>query len=278
MNLHTDAITTLIHRLQTHLPGRFTREPRKITPARLIGVLILMSGFGRKGYRRVVQELRDGLGRAFDWATKAETPSPQAIGQARKSLSRSVCLQAFHVVRDGCAPATRGIDRGYRGYRVLAVDATRLCLPPTPALIKEFGLPSNQMGDAAAPMAGLIQLWDVGANRPVSFALTACDFDERASALSLFDELGPRDLLIGDRGYPSYRIFDALRRRRCRFVLRCSKRASREVIDFLASGSQDAVVTLTPPANAAEQPPGVVVRLVRIELENGVSEVLATNL
>jgi hypothetical protein len=278
MHLNADSLTSLALRLQAHLPDRFARTPRKITPARLIGVLIMMTGFGRKGYRRVVDELRQGLGRAFGWPDLHDVPSPQALGQARRSLSPAVCAQALRAVREGCAASSRSGRRGYRGYRVLAVDGTRLCLPPTKPLIEHFGLPSNQSGQAAAPMAGLVQLWDVGANCPVSFAMTPCDFDERSTAMGLFAEIGPRDLLIGDRGFPSFCIFAALRQRRCRFLLRCSKRFCSEVIDFLASGSPEAMVAIPQRGSSDEPAPAVHVRLVRIELPNGVSEVLATNL
>jgi hypothetical protein len=267
--------------LESCLADRFVRRSSKLSPARLIGVLCLMTGFGRKGYRRVVAELRSGLATAFGWPALALVPSPQAIGQARQSLSRAMCDQAFTAVLHGCRAAELSPVVRYGGLRLLAIDGTRLGLPPTPALIEHFGVPKNHHGDCAAPMAGLVQVWDVGANRPIAFALTGCAFDERTTSISLFDRLGPHDLLIGDRGLPSYDLLRALGRRRSRFLLRCSIKANAEVMAFLASGTDDAIVRLIkrgPNGQRVDGTPAIPVRLIRTILPNGVVEVLATNL
>lgn len=267
--------------LESCLADRFVRRSSKLSPARLIGVLCLMTGFGRKGYRRVVAELRSGLATAFGWPALALIPSPQAIGQARQSLSRAMCDQAFTAVLNGCRAAEVSPVARYGGLRLLAIDGTRLGLPPSPALIEHFGVPKNGHGPCAAPMAGLVQVWDVGANRPVAFTLTGCDFDERATALGLFDRLGPNDLLIGDRGFPSYDLLRALCRRRCRFLLRCSVRTNAEIMAFLASGLDDTIVRLAKRGTDGRPivgTPAIPVRLIRVTLPNGTTEVLVTNL
>lgn len=267
--------------LETRLADRFVRRSAKLSPARLLGVLCLMTGFGRKGYRRVVAELRAGLGHAFGWPSLALIPSPQAIGQARQSLSRAMCDQAFAAVLDGCRSSEAWPVARYGGLRLLAIDGTRLGLPPAPALIDHFGVPKNHHGECASPMAGLVQVWDVGANRPIAFALTGCAFDERTTSISLFDRLGPADLLIGDRGLPSYDLLRALCRRRSRFLLRCSIKANAEVMAFLASGTDEAVVRMVKRdlnRQRVEGTPAIPVRLIRTILPNGAVEILATNL
>lgn len=267
--------------LESRLADRFVRRSAKLSPARLIGVLCLMTGFGRKGYRRVVAELRSGLAGAFGWPALALIPSPQAIGQARRSLSREMCDQAFAAVLGGCRAGAVSPVARYRGLRLLAIDGTRLGLPPSPALIAHFGVPKNGQGACAAPMAGLVQVWDVGANQPLAFALTGCDCDERSTAMGLFDRLGPGDLLIGDRGFPSYALLLALCRRKSRFLLRCSIKANAEVMAFLASGADDAVVRLVKRGSNGQRidaTPAIPVRLIRVTLPNGTVEVLVTNL
>lgn len=267
--------------LETRLADRFVRRSAKLSPARLLGVLCLMTGFGRKGYRRVVAELRAGLGHAFGWPSLALIPSPQAIGQARQSLSRAMCDQAFAAVLDGCRSSEAWPVARYGGLRLLAIDGTRLGLPPAPALIDHFGVPKNHHGECASPMAGLVQVWDVGANRPIAFALTGCAFDERTTSISLFDRLGPADLLIGDRGLPSYDLLRALCRRRSRFLLRCSIKANAEVMAFLASGADEAVVRMVKRdlnRKRVDGTPAIPVRLIRTTLTNGAVEILATNL
>ena len=272
----------LLPLLQGGLPGYFARTPRKVDPPRLMAFLVLMTGFGRKGYRRVLAELRSGMGRAFGWHDEDSFPSPQAIGHARLSLSREHCRQAFLAVQAGCTASAATPVAAYGGMRLLAIDGTRLGLAPAPKLIEHFGVPSNQTGDALAPMAGLVQLWDVGRNTPVAFVLAGCAFDERTCARELTAGIGRNDLLIGDRGFHSYEFFRELScRRRCMFLLRIARTANREVIEFLASGQDEAVVRLTKRnhhGTRVDGTPAIPVRLLRIELPNGEIEVLATNL
>jgi hypothetical protein len=279
MDLPAHAFPDFFHLLRQHVPDRLVRKPRKLTPAQLLGTLCLMTGFGRKGYRRVVAELKAGLHHAFGWSGLSLIPSPQAIGQARRSLSRSVCDLAFNAIADNChALAARPVVR-YGAYRLLAIDGTRLSLPPSPALSAAFGHPSNQRGTAAAPMAGLVQIWDVGRNCPVAFSLTTCDYSERDEGMGLFHRLGRDDVLIGDRGYPGHAFVLAICRRRSRFLLRMPTRMA-VVADFLASGAQDAVVMWRTADHhgAPTAAPAIPVRLIRTTLPNGTTEVLATNL
>ena len=267
--------------LQRCLSDRFVRTPRKISPAQLMGVLCVMTGFGRKGYRRVVAELHQGLGRAFGWMDAASIPSPQAIGQARKSLSPAACDDAFAAVSAGCVNLSVVPVTSYGGMRLLGVDGTRLSVPPTPELIAHFGCPKNNKGTTEAPMAGLVQIWDIGRNCPVAFELTSCDFNERGVSQQLFSHLGSRDLLIGDRGYPGYEWFRAICRRHARFLIRCPTGKNTIYGDFLASGADEAVVVLTKRDHRQQRLPGtpaIPLRLLRIALPDGAVEVLATNL
>ena len=267
--------------LQRGLPDRFTRTPRKITPAQLIGVLCVMTGFGRKGYRRVVTELQNGLGRAFGWLDDVSIPSAQALCQARQSLSRAICDEAFSGVYRGCNHLRASQVASYGGLRLLGIDGTRLSVPPSAELVAHFGCPKNSHGSVEGPMAGLVQIWDVGRNCPVAFELTTCDFNERATSERLFEHLGPTDLLIGDRGYPAYEWFRSLCRRRARFLIRCPIQAGRMYGDFVTSGQDETIILLTKRDSRQRRIPGtpaIPMRLLRITLPNGMVEVLATNL
>jgi hypothetical protein len=148
-------------------------------------------------------------------------------------------------------------------------------------MVANFGCPKNKRGSTEGPMAGLVQIWDVGRNCPVAFELTTCDFNERATSERLFQHLGPKDLLIGDRGYPGYDWFRALGRRRARFLIRCPIQTGSVYGDFVDSGLDEAVILLTKRDNRQRQIPGtpaIPMRLLRITLPNGAVEVLATNL
>lgn len=263
--------------LDAALKGKFQRQGRKLNPARTMGLLCVMCTLGQKGYRRVIREMRTGLRRAFGWVLDEDVPSPQAFGQARQAMTLDICREAFDAVQQACPLSNRASARGYGGFREVGIDGTRLPLPVDRRLVDHFGCPSNQEGPTAAPMAGLVQLWDLAANRPIAFSLTRCDFSERAEALDLFRNLGETDLLVGDRGYPSFEIFAALLQRNIRFVLRCSLRLNTVVRDFLASAETDTEVEIAAPKKYQHQG-SIRLRLVKVVLPSGTTEILATNL
>lgn len=281
MALEPAAFPLLYNTLASALPGHFRRRRGKLSPARVLGMLCVMCTLGQKGYRRVIQEMRAGLSQSFGWESAGEIPTAEALCLARPQLTKDLCERGFAAVRDVCTTVARKPVMSYGSWRIVAIDGTRLALPIAPKLSAHFGRPSNGRGTAEAPMAGLVQLWDVGANRPVAFALTTCSFDERDEALDLFQHLGPNDLLVGDRGYPSHALFCALAERRCGFLLRCSSKANAEVITFLKGQADDAVVELRLRNHhgvVRSGAPVLAVRLLRMQLPNGVTEVLATNL
>ena len=276
INSHTD-FPHLYSVLEAALPEKFSRQGRKLNPAKVMGLLCVMCTLGQKGYRRVIREMRGGLRRAFGWDVEEDVPTPQAFGQARQALTPAICLQAFDAVQAACTASNTASAKGYAGLREVGMDGTRLPLPVDPALIEHFGCPSNSRGATQAPMAGLVQLWDLAANRPIAFSLARCDFSERAEALDLFRHLGSGDLLIGDRGYPCFEIFQRLQHADVRFILRCSVKLNAAVRTFMQSESTDEIVTIKPPSKFAHEAP-LSLRLIKVQLPSGKIEVLATNL
>lgn len=96
------------------------------------------------------------------------------------------------------------------------------------------------------------------------------------------------DLLIYDRGFPSFALFFLHRHYQVDFVARCRLGFNNQVKAFVASGKRTMVVNMTTNYHASKVLAGlgfdpksvspVRVRLVRVELENGEIEVLATSL
>lgn len=280
MGMPTDLLSDFPHLyavLEQALPDKFQRRGQKLNPARVVGLLCVMCTLGQKGYRRVIREMRAGLRRAFGWVLDEDVPTPQAFGQARQALTLAICREAFDAVQQACLYSNQASGRGYGGLREVGIDGTRVPLPVDQRLIDYFGCPSNNRGSTSAPMAGLVQLWDLAANRPIAFSLTRCDFSERTEALDLFRHLTPQDLLIGDRGYPSFEIFSDLLQRQTNFLLRCAVTLNSQIREFVDSSATDSLVDVPPPKNQPTAPP-IAVRLIKVTLPSGKSEVLATNL
>jgi len=98
--------------------------------------------------------------------------------------------------------------------------------------------------------------------------------------------VGAGDILLLDRGYPSMSLFYRLAALGVDFCVRMKEDSWKAVKAFRASGERDAMIEITLPAKDAhllEDYPQMAgrklqLRLVRVELEGGVTEILCTSL
>jgi hypothetical protein len=172
--------------------------------------------------------------------------------------------------------------RRWHGLRVLATDGSTLRLPPTPAVSAHFGAPP---AGSTIPLGRLSQLVDVLNGVVVDAELDAYDVGERVLAGEHLEATAPQDLVLYDRGYPAFWLFarhDQLERD---FCARLPVGFSPEVTTFLARGARSTVITRAPTPAARRQcqlyaipTAPIPVRLVRVTLANGETEVLATSL
>ena len=82
----------------------------------------------------------------------------------------------------------------------------------------------------------------------------AHDASERNIALELIKDLGPGDLLLLDRGYPGFELFEKLLSQGTDFLVRLPDNGLfKPVIEFLAQRHRDGKVTLHPPQALVRQ-------------------------
>jgi hypothetical protein len=237
-----------------------------------------MSVLGEKGYARTLQELKHYLGEVLGWLSR---PSPQALSQARRKLSPEVCREVVAQVRSLCTASRTHAAFGYGGFRLLAVDGTKMALPAYKALRDHFGCPKQS---PKGPQASLTLLWDVGANQPVDWRVDPYRTCERIHALAFTAQLGPGDLLLGDRNFPSRRMLFALHARGAGWLMRVRSTGTgtlAEVSKFVASGASEALDVLVErdhrgiPRPAS---PRIAVRFLRMVLKDGSVAVFITSL
>ena len=257
---------TLIGQVLAGLPSFFQRRRGTLGPRAVFLTLITMSVLGHRSYSRALHELRMVLGRELGWLQKE--PGRSAFCQARKKLSPAECQTSFAAVRATLTRARELPRVSFHGLRVHAIDGTRLSLPMSAELKKVFGCPRNQQ-TAPCPQAGLVVLWDVGANQPVAWEVGGYDMGERDAGMRLLSHLGKGDVLLADRGLPGMEFFQAVRKREAHFIIRMNTTAvakTAEFIAFLASSDPERTVTFDPVHNGYRRFPGdqpLTVRFVR---------------
>ena len=118
----------------------------------------------------------------------------------------------------------------------------------------------------------------------ISGVLSSIDTDERTQAKQLLEHCQPNDLIIYDRCYPSFGLMYEHNQKNLHFLIRMPLDFSQVVKDFVASGKKSQIVEIKPEQKKSfENKPytkssTLKIRLLRIALNSGAIEVLATSL
>jgi hypothetical protein len=224
------------------------------------------------------QELAGFFATLHELPVAAAVPSRAAFSKARKGLSEKALSHlnrlAIEAFRDGWSTPL------WHGFRLLAVDGTTFRLPSGEALARTFG--EQPSGPTLA--RGSV-LYDIGHDLVVDTQVAATCVGEHELAIEHLAVAHPGDLLIYDRGYPAFWFFALHLALGIDFCMRLSRSSFAPANAFWESEENSAVVTLTPSPDQrraccdqglAAEP--IRIRLVRVRLKGGETEVLATSI
>lgn len=171
----------------------------------------------------------------------------------------------------------------WNGFRLLAVDGSRLSLPDTQELEITYGKTKNQ-SETGVVQARISVLYDVLNKFAIDGCLSPLSTGEGVLALNhlAFSKTG--DLIIYDRGYPSFNLIYEHFERGIDFLMRVKVGFSHVTREFYESGLDSDIVKIQPGKNTkfSNKPYSKnifkEVRLVKVELASGEMEVLITSL
>ena len=264
-------------RLHSQTDTAFTR-------VRVLTFSVVLTIILRKG----VKSLQNSASEALSWLGTAKA-SASAYSQARYKLKHT----AFIELNQKAVVETLYGDPNYRrywGFRLLAVDGSKIALPDTAAIRKEFGTIAYTGGkdheiQGERPWALASVLYDVLNRVALDATLGKADAYEvdLASGHLAHTRLG--DLLVMDRNYPSYRMLAECVQAGREFAMRCSAASFAPARRMLrGEGPDSQLATLEPCAGQAADirarhlPRAIPVRFVRVLLSTGEFEVLVTSL
>lgn len=171
-------------------------------------------------------------------------------------------------------------------FRLVAVDGTTVILPNEKSIYAEFGVletanqDPNYKGEYTCSKASV--LYDVINHIGINATMGKCNASERDQLLNHLQYLDKNDLLVLDRGYPSYFLFAFLIKNSHEFVMRCSKNAFGAVQRLVASRETDIIVTLKPSSKSEIRklglPEEIKVRFVKVQKSDSRVYILATSL
>jgi len=166
----------------------------------------------------------------------------------------------------------------WRGYRVCAIDGTKLALPVDRdrKLLELFG-GTGAGGDSPTAQGSI--MYDIYNDIIMDARIGGLKPGERDMAYDHLDALVCRsdfgkELIIFDRGYPSYDLMRELADCGVTFVMRVKKGFNAEIDRMEAMGERD--IIMKSPDKA--RPGSLRVRVIKFALPDGETETLATNL
>jgi hypothetical protein len=191
----------------------------------------------------------------------------QSYSEARQKIKPDALKEMFELT----VPAMTGECREkWNGYRVYAVDGSKIALPSEKALAEHYGTMGRS---GSAPTAQASILCDILNDTVADAAIEPLSCDERTLAMRHIDRCkdldpGSRKLVIFDRGYPSFELIEKLENDGFYYVMRVRDKFS---VDIDAQTSPDGYVWLEKDSRRIR------VRVIKFPLDSGETETLITN-
>lgn len=271
--------TPALRELYISVPNAFTRE-RDLTFERTFGLII------NQPKRSLSVELREFFASIPD---KVSCPSKSAFCQQRSKISpllfQSCNSQLVKLFYD-----TYGTQvQRWRGHLIHAVDGSTAYLMNKSAVITHFGTQENQ--HVSVPMARIMQLHDVLNDITLWGDIYPIKDSEQKIMMENVNKLSENSITMFDRGYPGFSLIYQLQNNDDKerlFVMRAKERFNKEVKAFVASSKKDIITYFSVNDNARKTlgeygyqvsaGQRVKVRLVKVPLSGGQTEILITNL
>jgi len=262
----------------------FSRDRRFTLPIMLALLINMVRPGKRTGYQAVINRFFHDAQIDSGRSDSVAPPDKAAFHRARKKLPLDV-LHGLYAKAATMAMELAGRFESlkWRGFRVLGVDGTKKNMPASEELAAFYGIPSG----GVRPQMLCLTLYDVLAKVPLDGVAAPHATSERALAAILYERLGPGDLLLLDRGFPGFRLFDEIKSFGVDFLARLPANGLFGAVQtFLANGGRDGLVTIRPSASVVAQyaleglpsPEPITLRIVKVFLPNGNSAVYATTL
>jgi hypothetical protein len=152
----------------------------------------------------------------------------------------------------------------YKGLRLMGLDGVIFNVPDSDANAKAFGYPKGGRGQGAFPQVRKLSLVELGTHAEQTFVLKGVkekDSGEQSMAPGLIDHLKHDQLLMWDRGFFSYNLWQAVLLR-CQLLARVKTRLILRSTQELSDGSHLSRIYPSPNDRSCNRY-GILVRVIR---------------
>ena len=271
--------------------GHFTRK-RKFPFSWVITFVLSITTSGKsKSVDSKSSEFFKNAQRSGLWP-KAKAVDRSAVTKARKKVKWQVFEEIFYeAVKLAYKLWPEGSDYKWKGMSVYGVDGSKYSLPATPELRKEFDPTSGleNPGKGHYPQCLVTTIYDVFRRLPIARSVVGYENCERKQAQRLIPKVPAGNVIIFDRGYPGFKVFEFLNKNYDGYYIFRSTATSTfpAVEEFIKSHNAEDIIYLEPtksrrPKRAlkspSHRPTRIPLRVIRLESPDGTLSVLLTNL
>jgi len=241
-------------------PQDFTRE-RKMPFEKLI---LFMLNMVKGSTQNCLDHYYELIGRSDVHMTQ------QAFSEARQKIKWEAFQDLF---QSNVGLIYNGYNETWHGYRVTAIDGSKMQLPDDPILRNYYG--TTGKGDTAVT-GQASALYDIYNNFLIDVQIEPISTDERELALRHIDALRKmpsfgKECILFDRGYPSFELIETLEDLGIKYVMRVKKGFNKD-IDRLRIGAGHSVIL------RKKDHRDIPVRVIKFLLPSFEMEMLVTNI
>lgn len=210
-----------------------------------------------------------------------------SFSRARLKVNPLFFLDWAKLIWDLYQKAAAPFLKRWNNFLLVGIDGSSVYLFDSEELKVTFGSQTNQFGERV--MAHIVVAYDVLNDFIIEGAMDAYRLGERAITLQWLHKVSKDTLLLYDRLFPSVAFFYAHSHLQLNFVMRIKVGFNNQVKAFVASDKIDDIVEFKVTSDARktlsewdipieEDLNFIQVRLIKVLLDNGELEVLATSL
>jgi hypothetical protein len=250
--------------------GRKEQRHRAL-PARVMAYFAVGMALHSEGsYEDVLGLMTDGLAWAEPGAEPVKLPSKSAIFQARDRLGAEPLEALFgRVARPLASEGSPGAFLA--GRRMVAIDGTTLDVADTAVNDEHFGRPGVNKGERSAfPQARVVGVVECATHAVVDAQVGAYMTGENTLAQPLVDRLGPGMLVLADRGFCGFPLWERAAATGADLLWRARSNMKPRPIETLEDGSW--LAELRPAGNAGRNAEPLTIRVIDYELDDGRGE------
>jgi hypothetical protein len=217
--------------------GKREQRNRKL-PAHVVVYFVLAMALFRENYEETIRLLVNGLKGLGNWTKAWSVPTTGAISKARDRLGEDPLRVLYEKLAVPLAkPGAPGA--WLRGRRLMAIDAVRIDIPDTAENLTDYEKADSR---SPFPQVHVVGLGECGTRAIIAAEIGSVRTGEQTLAVGLGPLVEDDMLVLADRGFYSYSLWQRFASAGADLLWRVKKDLKLPVLETLPDGSYRSVV------------------------------------